>query len=211
MSLTRKFLAAMGIDEEKAEQIITAHLATVNPLKQERDELKDRATAFEDVQKQLDEAKKKVKTLEEASAGDEWKEKYEQAVTATNALKDEFESYKSDIAAKELLSQKKNAYRALLKKAGVSEKRLDAVMKVSDFDFDFENGEIKDAEKLEEAVKNEWSDFIATQEEHGASTPTPSGSDGTGTAGTPVTPRTMSRAAQLAAQYHAEHYGTKGE
>ena len=37
MSLTRKFLSAMGIEEDKIEQIIDAHTDTVNALKEARD------------------------------------------------------------------------------------------------------------------------------------------------------------------------------
>ena len=41
MALTRKFLKAMGIEDEKAEEIISAHVETVNGLKGERDALQE--------------------------------------------------------------------------------------------------------------------------------------------------------------------------
>ena len=40
MAITHKFLKALGIEEDKAEEILTAHLETVNAIKAERDELK---------------------------------------------------------------------------------------------------------------------------------------------------------------------------
>ena len=43
MALTRKFLKAMGIEDEKAEEIISAHVETVNGLKGERDALEHTA------------------------------------------------------------------------------------------------------------------------------------------------------------------------
>jgi hypothetical protein len=59
MALTRKFLKAMGIDEEKIDEIITAHSDTVNGLKDERDKYKDAAEKLPSVQKELDELKDK--------------------------------------------------------------------------------------------------------------------------------------------------------
>ena len=36
MSLTRKFLAALGIEQDKIDEIIEAHTETVNALKEEK-------------------------------------------------------------------------------------------------------------------------------------------------------------------------------
>ena len=43
MALTRKFLSALGIDEEKAEQIIQAHVDTLEPIKADREKYKEDA------------------------------------------------------------------------------------------------------------------------------------------------------------------------
>ena len=40
MALTRKFLSALGIEEDKVDEIIKAHTETVDALKEQRDELK---------------------------------------------------------------------------------------------------------------------------------------------------------------------------
>ena len=37
MALTRKFLSALGIEEAKIDEIISAHVDTVNVLKEQRD------------------------------------------------------------------------------------------------------------------------------------------------------------------------------
>ena len=58
---------------------------------------------------------------------DGWKDKHD-------ALKKEFEGMKNEQAKKETHAAKEKAYRALLKETGVSEKRIDAVLKVSDVD-----------------------------------------------------------------------------
>lgn len=108
-----------------------------------------------------------------ATTAEKWKTKYQ-------ALKDDFESYKVEQAKKETRAAKEKAYRELLKQAGVNEKRLDAVLRVSDVDsveLD-EKGTIKGADKLTEGIKSEWADFIGTTSIQGAQTATPPASTG---------------------------------
>ena len=115
MSLTRKFLSAMGIGDDQAEQIITAHLETVNPLKQERDDYKIKADQLDSVQKDLDATKQKLQEFEESGNKDSWKVKYDAAVEDKKKIQKDFEAYKADIVAKELSTKKKDAYREMLK------------------------------------------------------------------------------------------------
>lgn len=165
MALTRKFLKALGIDDEKVDQIIEAHSETVDALKEERDGYKADAEKLPDVQRKLEEAEKKLpKEGEETVLKSEF-----------DKIKDEYDKYKADISAKETHSAKERAYRDMLKAAGVSEKRIDSVLKVSDIDsveLD-KNGKIKDESKYVDNVKTEWADFIVTQSTHGANTATP--------------------------------------
>lgn len=164
MALTRKFLSALGIEEEKAEQIIAAHTESTDYLKSEINKYKDDAEKLPTVQEQLNqyiEAEKK-------SEKDPYKVKYE-------AVKEEFETYKNGIVAKETAVKKESAYKQLLKDAGVSDKRIPAILKVSnidDIELD-EEGKLKDADALSKAIKAEWSDFIATTSTEGASVATP--------------------------------------
>lgn len=78
------------------------------------------------------------------------------------ALKQQFDTYKQDQAKKETHQAKEAAYRELLKAAGVSEKRIDTVLRVSQVDGVelSDDGKIKDADKLTESIKTEWADFI---------------------------------------------------
>ena len=110
---------------------------------------------------------------DKATSAEKWKTKYD-------ALKEDFEAYKKDITAKETKATRSNAYKELLKQAGISEKRLDAVLKVSDIDSleMGEDGKFKDSEKILENIKNEWADFITTTETQGAQTPTPPTNNG---------------------------------
>ena len=164
MALTRRSLKAMGIEDEKIDEIIAAHAETVDALKEQRDNYKAQAEELEKVQQKLDEANETIK----ANGSDAWKVKYD-------AIKEEYDNYKSDISAKETTRAKQAAYREVLKAAGVSDKRIDSIIRVSDIDsveLD-ESGKIKEADKLTESIKNEWADFIVSTNTKGADTATP--------------------------------------
>lgn len=159
MALTRRMLKAMGIEDEKIDQIIDAHTETVDVLKDERDTYKANADKLPGVQKELDDLKKD---------GGDWQKKYEKEHT-------DFEAYKNEQTAKESKATKDSAFRALLKDAGIPEKRLDVIMKVTNLDeieLD-KDGKIKDADKHTETVKTEYADFIVTTSERGAHVATP--------------------------------------
>lgn len=151
MALTRKFLRAMGIDDDKIEEIISAHLETVNPLKDERDGLKERADKADELQKQVD------ALTEQGSGSADLAKKYEDEHAA-------FEAYKADVEAGKVVEGKKAAYRKLLESSGIDPKRIDAVMRVSDVSTIEvgEDGKIVDADKLTEQVKTDWSDFVVS-------------------------------------------------
>ena len=174
MAFTRKFLSAMGIEAEKVDEIINAHIEVVDGLKEERDNFKKDAEKLADVEKELTKAKEKLAKNGEGETVA--KEDYDK-------LKKEYDDYKADITAKNTRTEKENAFRELLKSAGVSEKRLNAIIKVSDIDsleLD-KDGKIKDAEKHTETIKSEWSDFIETTTTKGANTANPPANNGKGT------------------------------
>lgn len=176
MALTRKFLTALNIDADKIDEIITAHSETVDALKAERDNFKAEAEAnseakanAEKLQKQVDELTKQV----EASGKDAYKVKYD-------AIKEEFDEYKKTIKAEKTKAEKTEAYRKLLKEAGVSEKRIEAVLKVSDIDslkID-DKGVLEGTDDLKKSIAEEWSDFIEKTGVQGAQTANPPASGG---------------------------------
>ena len=168
-SLSRKFLSGIGIEEDKIELILEKHQEVLGEIKDERDRLKEEAEKLPSVEKELADLKEATKDGKENS----YKVKYE-------ALKEDFETYKKDISEKEIHSKKESAYREWLKSAGVSERRLDSVLKVSPIDsleFDDE-GKVKDSENLSKTIKEEWSDFISTESTKGAQTANPPSSNG---------------------------------
>lgn len=169
MALTRKFLSALGIDDDKVDEIIQAHTSTVNGLKEDIDKYKGDAEKLPGIQKELDK-------LKEEAAKDDGKNPYQ---VKYEALKEEFAEYKKGITEKETKAQKETAYRQLLEEAGVSEKRISAVLKVSDIDgLELEDGKVKNHNDLLKSIKEEWSDFITTESKTGAQTATPPTSKG---------------------------------
>lgn len=166
LAFTRKFLSAMGIDADKVDEIINAHIEVVDGLKEERDNFKKDAEKLADVQKKLDKANETI-----AKNGDGEvvpKSDYDK-------IKKEYDDYKAGIDAEKTHSAKETAYRELLKAAGVSDKRISAVVKVTDIDgieLD-KDGKIKDADERTNNIKTEWADFIETTTTHGAKTANP--------------------------------------
>lgn len=202
MALTRTALSAMGIEEAQADEIIKMHTDVVNEIKDERDGLKDQLKDYDALQK-------KVKTLEdEAKQGDRspYKKKYEDLVAENEALQKEFDSFKADTEAKATKAKQKKAYKKLLADAGVSDKFIDFVIKNAEADGKFaklefeEDGGVKDAEALSKAISEDYASFIPSKEQTGVQTPKPPANEG-------GQPSGQSRAAQLAAKYHADLYG----
>lgn len=195
MALTRKMLAAMDIPAEKIDEIITAHTETVNAIKEERDTLKADAGRVADLEKQIEAANKQI---EDFKSGD-WQAKYDK-------IKGEYDTYKADVETKAVKTAKEAAYKKLLLDAGISDKRIGAILKVSDIDgvkLD-KDGKIEGAESLTENVKKEWADFIVTEGVKGAEVAKPPKNEGAGV-------EAPSRAAQLVKQYREDHYGSEKE
>lgn len=159
MALTRKYLKEIGIEPEKIDLIIEAHTDTVDALKDDRDKYKESADKVKGLEKELAEAKANAQT------DSEWKEKYEK-------VNSDFETYKKEQAEKETQASIRSAYKKLLKDAGVSEKRIDSVLKVTDLSeikLD-KDGNLENSDKLTESIKKDWSDFITSTDTKGAQT-----------------------------------------
>ena len=159
MALSRRMLKAMGIDEEKIDQIIEAHAETVEGLKADISKYRADAEKLPSVQRELDDLK--------AKGDDGWKEKHDK-------VKKDFDDYKADITAKETKSAKEQAYKALLKEAGIAEKYIEDVLGVAKLDdLELKDGKFTDADKITATVKEKFSSFIGTTQTTGAPTSHP--------------------------------------
>ena len=168
MALTRKFLEALGIEQTKIDEIISAHTEVTNALKADRDSYKEKAEKYDETKTELDKAKSELEKVNK----DEYKTKYE-------SLEAEFNKYKTDIAEKEVKVKKEEAYKKMLKEIGVNEKSIDAILNVKDLNTIKLNdkSEIDDVDTLKESEKKDWEGFIIESEVHGQNPSTPPDND----------------------------------
>jgi hypothetical protein len=152
MALTRRFLQALGIDDNQIQAIIDEHAQTVNNLQEEINKGKEALTKaqedsqqFETVQKELDELKKA-----------DYKGKYEAEKKEHDALKTSVENGKTQ-----------NAKNAALKKyfesKNIKDGNLNIAMRgvnLDDIELDGEN--IKDTAALDELVAGDYKPLIST-------------------------------------------------
>lgn len=150
MAFTRKFLTALGIESEKIDEIISAHSEVVDGLKSERDSFKANAEKYDAMVQENEKLKKQI----ESKGADDFEQKYNDAVK-------EFDDYKKSIEAEKSENEKKSAYSKLLKESGISEKRIETILKVTNLsDKKLKDGAFEDADAIKESIKNEWKDFI---------------------------------------------------
>ncbi len=153
MALTRKMLKEMGISDENIEKIILAHSETVEALKR----FKSDSERFE---QELNAAREELSM--------DYRSRYDK-------LKEQFDSYKTEVEANSLRRKKEDAYKRLLAACGVLESCVNSIVRVTDFDsmqLD-ENGEIANSETVSDRVASEWSAFIPKTSTIGAKTATP--------------------------------------
>lgn len=158
MALKRELLKGMGLTDEQVTAIIEAHAETVDGLKGKIEELKTEAGKAKDLQKELDALK----------GGTDWKAEHDK-------VKKELDDFKKTTEAKETAAKVKAAYRGLLKDANIDEKRFDAIIRATDLSgmkLD-RDGKLENADKLTDAIKADWSDFVVTAQTRGAQVKTP--------------------------------------
>lgn len=165
MALTRKFLKGMGLTEEQISAIIDEHTESTDALIEQRDTYKAQAEELKDAQKELEE----IKSNDDSG---KWKEKYESEHKA-------FEDYKKDQDAAKSKADKVKAFKSLLKEIGVTENRIDSIVKITSLDeMVIKDGKFEKEDELKETAKEEWKAFITSSGTKGANTDTPPGNDG---------------------------------
>ena len=153
MAFSRSWLKGYKLDEDVAEAIMAEHVAVTTALIKERDTYKAEADKVPGLQEKL----------KAQSDNEDYKTKYESEHQA-------FESFKAKTAQDAEAAKVSAAYRRLLTEEKVSEKRFDAILKVTDLSgmkLD-KDGNLTGAEKIRESIRNEWADFIVKKEERGA-------------------------------------------
>lgn len=169
MALSRKFLKAMGLTEEQIDSVVEAHRETVDGLQKSLTAAEEKAKKFDEVEKELNELKSK--------GTEDYKAKYEAEHTA-------FESYKSDVTAKETKAAKEKAVSTYYESKNITGKNLSIAMRGSKAEIDGieldENGKIKDTSALDTLVSGDYAGLVVTTKTVGADTPTPPKNTGGG-------------------------------
>lgn len=153
MAFTRSFLKSTGLTDEQITAVMEEHVAVTDALKGERDNFKAEAEKAADLQKQLDDIR----------GGEDFKEKYEKEHQA-------FEDFKKKTADDAEAAKVQAAYRSLLVDEKIGAKRLDSIMRVTDFSkmkLDKE-GKLVNEQELRKSIGDEWGEFKTTVTEKGA-------------------------------------------
>lgn len=149
MALTRKFLKALGIEDDKIDEIVAAHGETVTALKAEIDEAKQVASGLDAITKERDRYKADLEALQKTS-GD------------ASKVQAEYDAYKAQVEKDKTAAQKGAALDAVLKEAGVERESFRAQLgKGWDMDtIELEDGKVKDKAALISRIKADYPDFI---------------------------------------------------
>jgi hypothetical protein len=153
----RKILEnAEASNDDKAKAILDA-------LHEETDALRD----------ELDTEKNaRVAAEKERDAANSGKQTAEQALT----------DYKDQQTKKDAHAAKESKFREQLKAAGVLEKYFDRIVRLSGEDIDKmeldSKGNVKNADKLAESLKNDWSDYVGSTTTKGAQVDNPPANTG---------------------------------
>ena len=188
MAFTRKYLASLGLENDKIDAIIEAHTEVTDALKADITKYKTEVDKIPALEKQVKEAE------QHKADAEKYKKDYEAEKSAHDKLK-------SDNAAQAETAKKTAALKKLLKDSGYHEKGLDKIVKYTDLnslELD-ENGNFKNAEKITADIESEWGEYKGKTEkfEHVPDNPPNNG----GGSNQP------SRAAQIAARVHENLYG----
>ena len=159
MAFTRSFLSSAGLTEEQVKAVMEEHVSVTDALKADWDKYKAEADKAADLQKQLDGIK----------GGEDWKQKFEDERKA-------FEDFKKKTADDAEAAKVKAAYRKLLIDEKIGEKRLDSILKVTDFSkikMDKDGQTLENEADLRKAIGEEWGEFRTTVTEKGATVERP--------------------------------------
>ena len=174
MAFTRNWLKTMGLTDEQVSSIMEEHTSVTDALKSQRDKAQ---TDADGLRKKADQVEGLEKQIKDLKSGEDFKAKYDSEHQA-------FEDYKKQIAAEAEMKNIKAAYRQLLLDERINEKRVDSVLKLTDFSGMKlgEDGKLANVDALKENIGKEWGEFKVQTRERKQTVPTPpvSGTPGSG-------------------------------
>lgn len=166
MALTRKFLKALGIEEDKIEEIITAHGETVAALKDEIDKAEQSAKDSAAAAQERDKLQKRVEALEKTS-GDAAK------------VQAEYDAYRQQVETDKANAGKKALIKKALEEAHANPAAIDLMLntvKLDDVELDGET--LKDAEAVLKPIREAHAGLFGTVQNQGTPPLNPPAGDG---------------------------------
>ena len=159
MSFSRSFLKSIGLTDEQISAAIEEHTAVTTALKAQRDQFEGDANKYKADAEKLAQVQKE---LDELKARKDYKADYDKAVQ-------DLADYKNQVAAEAEAAKVRAAYKQLLTDEKISDKRHEAILKVTDFSgmkLD-KDGKLENADKLKEAIGKDWAEFRVSTRDRG--------------------------------------------
>lgn len=147
-------------------KVMASHVTTTDALKESLETEKLKADKVAELTRQLNEANEKL-----SKAGDSAK------------VQAEFDAYKASVEKEKTAARKGDALNKLLEKAGITRQAFrDLIRKGYDLDKLelLEDGSAKDADKLVEAIKTDYADFVGEVKTEGTGKNNPPSGGGGG-------------------------------
>lgn len=166
--LTRKFLRALGVEDDKIDEIVNTHQDTLEEIRAERDGLKESAS-------KLAQAQAEVIRLTEAL------EKAEKNGGDAAKVQAEFDAYRQQVETEKANAAKSEAVRKALKASGVQrEEFLDLLMGKVELDkVEMDGDAVKDEASFVAPFKASYAGCFASESEQGTKLQNPPSGGGT--------------------------------
>lgn len=166
MALTRKFLKALGVEEDKIEEIITAHGETVAALKDDAEKARQNADDSAAIAKERDSYKQRVEALEKAS-GDAAK------------VQAEYDAYKKQVETDKANAGKKTLVQKALEAAGANPAAIDLLLNTIDLEkVETDGNKLKNAADVLKPVKEAHAGLFGSVKQKGTDQLNPLGGGG---------------------------------
>lgn len=193
MSFSRSFLKSVGLTDEQISAVIEEHIAVTTLLKAQRDQFEGDANKYKADAEKLAQVQTE---LDELKARKDYKADYDKAVQ-------DLADYKNQVEAEAEAAKVRAAYKQLLTDEKISDKRHEAILKVTDFSgmkLD-KDGKLENADKLKEAIGKDWAEFRVSTRDRGEDVAHPPRTDNGGGVNTEMQ--------MYAKRFHDERYGKK--
>lgn len=173
MALLRKSLKAMGLTDEQIESVIEMHSDTVNDLKDQITAATADKEEFDKLKSENENLKTQLSESKQAAAdAEKYKKDYE-------SVKNELDTFKSEVETKAAKAESDKAFAKWLTDNGYTDKGANKIVKYGGYTPEFnKDGTIKNADKLNESIAAEWSEYKITAKTEGAKTETPPANTG---------------------------------